>query len=55
MEYKKAKKRLQNRESAMRTRMKKKSYYLQIEEDLKISQSENNKLKLDNAALRAEN
>lgn len=46
---------MQNRESAMRTRMKKKSYFTQLEDDLKCTQSENNKLKLDNAALRAEN
>ena len=39
----------------MRTRLKKKSHYLQVEQDLRLSQSENNKLKLDNAALRAEN
>ena len=55
MEYKKAKKRVQNRESAVRTRIKKKAFYESVEVELQTVQLENNKLKLDNAALRAEN
>jgi hypothetical protein len=55
VDYKKAKKRMQNRESAIRSRMKKKVYYDNIEEQMTQVQQENNKLKLDNAALRAEN
>ena len=55
VDYKKAKKRVQNRESAIRSRMKKKSYYEGMEQHLGAAQQENNKLKLDNAALRAEN
>lgn len=35
--------------------MKKKDYFNEIEIQLNNSQQENNKLKLDNAALRAEN
>jgi len=54
-EYMKARKRQQNRESAVRSRMRKKHYFVGVEDQLIQSQQENNKLKLDNAALRAEN
>lgn len=46
---------MQNKESAVRSRMKKKTYYDNIETQYVTLQKENNKLKLDNAALRAEN
>lgn len=39
----------------MRARMKKKIYYETIEAEFTLLQKENNRLKLDNAALRAEN
>ena len=39
----------------MKSRMKKKMYYETIEVEFSNVQQENNKLKLDNAALRAEN
>lgn len=39
----------------MKSRMKKKQYYDMMEADFSALQRENNKLKLDNAALRAEN
>jgi hypothetical protein len=39
----------------MRSRMKKKAYYEGIEAEFAVSQRENGKLKLENAALRAEN
>ena len=55
MEFKRAKKKMQNRESAMRSRMKKKQFYDGVESEYTSLQVENNKLKLDNAALRAEN
>ena len=46
---------MQNKDSAVRSRMKKKSYYDTLEVQLNSFSQENNKLKLDNAALRAEN
>lgn len=49
------KKRQANKEAAIRSRLKKKSYQDTIETELQSSQAENNKLKLENAALRAEN
>jgi len=36
-DYKKTKKRMQNKESAIRSRMKKKSYYEQVEVQLNLS------------------
>lgn len=54
-DYKKIKKRMQNKESAVRSRMKRKAYYDNIEVLYNQLQLESNKLKLDNAALRAEN
>lgn len=54
-EYKKARKKVQNKESALRSRMKKKHYYDHLESDLNATKQEGNKLKLENAALRAEN
>eukprot|EP00347_Sterkiella_histriomuscorum_P001191 403372978 len=54
-QFNKVKKRMQNKESAVRSRLKKKAYYESVETQLNSAQMENNKLKLDNAALRAEN
>lgn len=55
LELKKARKRMQNRESAVRSRMKKKVQQESIEHEVQHVQVENNKLKLENATLRAEN
>ena len=52
---KKQKKRVSNKESAIRSRIKKKAYFEGVEAEFIEMQSENNKLKLDNVALRAEN
>jgi hypothetical protein len=49
------KKRQANKEAAIRSRLKKKAYQDTVEIELQNSQTENNKLKLENAALRAEN
>lgn len=49
------KKRQANKEAAIRSRLKKKAYQDTIETELQSAQAENNKLKLENAALRAEN
>lgn len=51
----KAKKRVLNRESALRSRMKKKAYFENIEGDYMAMQKESNQLKLENVGLRAEN
>ena len=49
------KKRQANKEAAIRSRLKKKALQDTIESEFTNMQAENNKLKLDNAALRAEN
>jgi hypothetical protein len=51
----KAKKKALNRESAARSRLKKKSYFENIEAEYLLLQKESNQLKLENAGLRAEN
>ena len=51
----KVRKRQANKESAIRSRLKKKAMQEQIENEYQKSQQEVNKLKLENAALRAEN
>ena len=51
----KVKKRQGNKDAAARSRMRKKAYFEQVESEYQQSQKEVNRLKLDNAALRAEN
>ena len=62
IEYKKARKRLQNRESAVRSRQRKKNYQETLEqqidelvEDLKDASEERDKLKKQNTQLLSEN
>ena len=54
-EYKKARKRIQNRESACRVRARQKSHVVEVEQDVYLLKKENEDLKLKNAALTAEN
>lgn len=54
-EYKKARKRIQNRESATRVRNRKKNYVEVVEQDVYSLKKENTELQLKNAALTAEN
>jgi len=54
-EYKKARKRIQNRESAHRVRNRKKDYYEDLHSELVVVKSENENLKVKNASLTAEN
>lgn len=54
-EYKKARKRIQNRESASRVRSRKKNYVEVVEQDIYSLKKENAELQLKNAALTAEN
>mmetsp|Transcript_11348 Transcript_11348/g.9756 ORF Transcript_11348/g.9756 Transcript_11348/m.9756 type:complete len:213 (+) Transcript_11348:123-761(+) len=54
-EYKKARKRIQNRESACRVRSRKKNYVEEIEVEMDALRNENSELKVKNASLEAEN
>eukprot|EP00344_Euplotes_crassus_P006400 CAMPEP_0196995986 /NCGR_PEP_ID=MMETSP1380-20130617/1984_1 /TAXON_ID=5936 /ORGANISM="Euplotes crassus, Strain CT5" /LENGTH=403 /DNA_ID=CAMNT_0042411819 /DNA_START=18 /DNA_END=1226 /DNA_ORIENTATION=+ len=53
-EYKKARKRMQNRESAMRSRYKKKHYFTELEVKVEELEEENKKLQTENATLKVE-
>lgn len=53
-EYKKARKRIQNRESAIRARHKKKRYFTEIEVKMDELENDNKRLSTENAALVAE-
>ena len=55
IEYKKARKRIQNRESASRVRSRKKNYVEVVEQDVYSLKKDNSDLQLKNAALTAEN
>ena len=54
-EYKKARKRRQNRESATRNRARKKVDYYQLEREIEKLSQENRRLMLENQSLRTEN
>jgi cell division protein FtsB len=54
-EYKKARKRLQNRESAVRSRMRKRNYMDELEQQLQEQQDERERLEEENERLRREN
>lgn len=53
-EYKKARKRIQNRESAIRSRNRKKKYFTEVEVKFEELQEENKRLSTENATLKAE-
>ena len=53
-EYKKARKRIQNRESAIRSRNRKKQYFTELEVKLEKLETDNKKLLTENATLKAE-
>ena len=53
-EYKKARKRIQNRESAIRSRNRKKVYFTELEVKVEQLEEENKRLTTENATLRAE-
>jgi hypothetical protein len=54
-EYKKARKRIQNRESATRVRNRKKTYVEELEQEMEIIRRENQELKVRNSSMAAEN
>ena len=55
LEYKKARKRRQNRESAARARARKKVTIIQVTDEIKILEDLSEKLNIENAKLKAEN
>jgi bZIP transcription factor len=55
LEYRKARKRRQNRESAARARARKKINITQVSDEIKILEDLSEKLSIENAKLKAEN
>lgn len=53
-EYKKARKRIQNRESAIRSRQRKKNYFSELEVQMEELEEENKRLNTENVTLKAE-